>query len=462
MPGSFPIPATQPSQGAQFPTSTSCLDDISIPSPLLYHKRSRELLARSWEDDIPGELTRLFVLKCGQDLPEPDFESYKLFDETTATPSAVPEQQAFVAARLPVIDSKLRGLRNIPHPPWIQQSSRLPSGSTSPLLRATTGSSTPKASSHMTSSSNATVIGPKMKRSTTYDYEQPLQNLTSSDLIFPTLTMSGQCVDSPIEARSFGLWDSPSKKPQFIDDDPDIIFKRWSAFEQIINQPKDDFQPCEPADQSRKASKGKWSAGATSEIDSPTSPEAKANVRPPVGCMDLVPARLYTSQFIGWPSRVSYQPDYHMASYPTLRAPVSGDSDANQILKMARWLEDFGYGKMRVPKLLVAADLRSSFDEDFKTTPDPEPIDAELIHHSDVTVSPSEATDSPPVDVRDEGYFTCQESGSEIGVEESTLSDDDWPEWDWEPEDQDQEKDNLASKEDTDFDSDPFGIGWGF
>ena len=182
------------------------LDGIKIPSPLLYHKRSRELLERSSDDDINAELTRTFLLTCGRDLPEPDFESYKPVDYDAANPTPVLEQRDFVAARLPLMMPSLSesaGSRNIPHPPWIEQPVFLSSSSTTSHVLSTTDTSTPTLSNRSRSDSDATVIGPQ--RLAPHDLARSPQSFTCTDLVFPKLNMPARCVDDTSNARSSGL-----------------------------------------------------------------------------------------------------------------------------------------------------------------------------------------------------------------------------------------------------------------
>ena len=70
------------------------LDVIGIPSPLLYHKMSRETIGDSTPTSCreSTDAPTCFVNACGQDPPSPDFFSYK---------TVSPIEEPFVTAALP-------------------------------------------------------------------------------------------------------------------------------------------------------------------------------------------------------------------------------------------------------------------------------------------------------------------------------------------------------------------------
>jgi hypothetical protein len=73
LPGSYPADC----EDTDVLPQTSSLQDLSIPSPLLYHEKSREDLLGLHEDD--GNLSNIDApLICARDTPDPDFKSLKL------------------------------------------------------------------------------------------------------------------------------------------------------------------------------------------------------------------------------------------------------------------------------------------------------------------------------------------------------------------------------------------------
>ncbi len=73
LPGSYPSESDDTNGRSHILT----LRDFTIPSPLLYHKKSREDLLGLCEDSHDAKDER-FALLCGQDPPDPDFESFRL------------------------------------------------------------------------------------------------------------------------------------------------------------------------------------------------------------------------------------------------------------------------------------------------------------------------------------------------------------------------------------------------
>ena len=168
-------------------------------------------------------------------------------------------------------------------------------------------------------------------------------------------------------------------------------------------------------------------------------------------CTALVPARLYEHQYVGWPGRSVHQSAYHLNGYPILCSPVDTRPSSDTVLRLAEWAEQLGFEKHHVPKCPVATDVASSFDEDFRNSLEARPSDIRTLPEPGDVTAATQSAEGSPVEVGDEDYFTCQESASEIGMEEATLSDDEWADWDWDTEVQDTvQKEDPASNEDTD------------
>lgn len=466
MPGSFPdlLPSSQPI--AHTLVGTGYLDGIKIPSPLLYHKRSRELLERSSDDDINAELAKTFSLTCGRDIPEPEFESYKPFDEIAEGGTPPIDQPGFIASRLPVIElsmTNFRPSRNIPHPPWVEQSRQMSSSSTWPSILTNTTTTTPVGASRLKSESGTTVTRPSCSVMPAKSQQQ--KSLALTDLVFPRLNLPNHCLDSLNKVTSPDLWEPPAKKPEFIEDDPVTVFQRWTAFENAILHPKRVESPSSTLDRGCRAfysNRVDDIAPHSLHVASPAPSTAEVAVCPTSTCMALVLARLYEHQYIWWPRRAAHEPEYSLGSYPILGTPLFPGLGLDNMLEMTKWVEVLGFERQHRPRCPLATDTTTSFDEDFKVASETEPGDVPSRACSHGFRCTSESSETPSVEIEDdEGYFTCQESGSETGVDEAALSDDEWADWDWEPEMLEQMQ-NAGASNDEDADVDVFGIGWEF
>ena len=433
---------------------TGYLDDIKIPSPLLYHQRSRELLQSSSDDDINAELAKSFSLTCGRNMPEPGFESYRPLDDTAVTGKPSTNQHTFGAARLPILKPDMAdsaASRNIPHPPWVEQPMHVSTSPMCPQILTTTNTLT-------LVGSDATIIGPS--RSAMHSNSHNQKSLPSTDLVYPRPGMPDRCVESLNKAISSGLWEPSATKPEFIDDDPVIIFRRWTAFENAVRPPKKANVASPTADRSIHVANsnlgegfGLNGEGVASSITCTT----KMAACPTSTCLAVVPAHLYEHQYIGWPGRLDCQPGYTLGNYSILGSALKPTPDSDDVMKLANWVEELGFEGQHMRECPLATDITSSFDEDFKVAAEVESCEVGMVIASDISVLASEPIEGPAVEVDDEGYFTCEDSGSEIGVEEATLSDDEWADWDWEPElHGHNNNEDAANNEDLDM----FGIGW--
>ena len=442
IPGTFPEHASSPPQLPILLSTSGYLDGIKIPSPLLYHKRSRELLERSSDYDINAELTKTFLLTCGRDVPEPDFESYKLFDDEAVSPLV---SEKFVAAALPKMGSDLTDScwsRNIPHAPWIEHTSftvpepymTIPSKSHFGL----------GATTRRRSDSGATVI--RHERLASCDDLLSCNGPSSTtNFVFPTLPMNNDLLQEPQPACTPQSAKATTTTTGFIDDDAETVCKRWAAFEDAIKR----FTPSAtvpiaagtPRQVATYKSDILHQTAASDFVDQPMIDVAAC---PTSTCTALVPARLYEHQFLGWPKRISTQPEYEVTNYPILRASLTGVSDEDKALKMVRWIQELGFDNQHKPRCSVPDDVKASFDEDFKVS-----LDDEASPLNTAATSPSELVDASPSDAHDEGYFTCAESDVEVLVDEAPESDADWTDWSWPTEDEEQDGGGV----------DIFGIG---
>lgn len=430
------IPAVTSPSSPTVPTTSGSgyLDGIKIPSPLLYHKRSQELLSRSSNEDITAELAKTFLLTCGRDIPEPDFESYKPVDETLLDVSTrSPEQESFLPAALPLMGSGLRqslSFRNIPRAPWIEESAQHTNDkATASDLSSALATKKNHSPSRSRSDSDTTVIG---RQRSSYSNGFPADSTSSTALIFPKLPIPAKLTADAHQARRLGLWEQSAIRHEFVEDDPVTVFKWWTAFEQMLQNGRTSFQGFNSSQPTLGGINGY--AVPRRSISTVVKPTAPLQAR----CTALVPARLYRQDYLGWPKRPCDKPDYQIDNYPILGTFESSGMDTDNVLRVPKWVTELEIKKEDVPKFSNPSDAMGSFDEDFKVSfeDDLQDILGDVI--AGEADPPMEASASPLVDVEDEGYFTAQESGSEIGAEEAVQSEDEWAEWDWKQEEQEQ------------------------
>ncbi|KIW81249.1 hypothetical protein Z517_04274 [Fonsecaea pedrosoi CBS 271.37] len=155
--------------------------------------------------------------------------------------------------------------------------------------------------------------------------------------------------------------------------------------------------------------------------DGPYPGAAIKVVIPP--CMDLVPARLYRHQLIAWP-----------LSTAAVEARNRRDSDVSAVLRMAEWLAGLntlrpyvgGQLGLPLPKPpgndagLNSRRNMSTFNDTLSSV-----LSARVECHGEP--AEDEADSGSP----DEGYFTCSERYSEADLLEDTPTDEEWVDWEW-------------------------------
>jgi hypothetical protein len=408
---SLPVPAKTESSGY--------LDGIKIPSPLLYHRRSRELLTRSSDSDIAAELAKTFLLNCGQDLPEPDFESYKAFDDTAHEPSSITTPEPTTTTDLRPSNIGL-GERfpffNIPWAPWI-----VPYGQqqTDGSLVSPSTVNTVQGTSARTSLSDSTAAAIAQRRSSSSVHEG------SPGVGTPVETST--CTKLVLSAEN----DQSNSASEFVDDDPFTLFKRWTAFEEAIRR------PCQPETTVAQKSSLRLLSGAVAPMvreDAATFPRSTV---PATTCLALVPARLYRHQYMSWPRQLLYEPEYKKNSCAEFQSPVL------QSLDMTGWRQ----ARKDTRPMPVCSSRRrggqsaseesvSSFDEGFKI-PVEEDIPPKVIgdlFFDDGPTEPLKEHETP--EEEDEGYVTARETEAEVTYEEVLGSDNEsWEDWTWSDDD---------------------------
>ncbi|KIW91658.1 uncharacterized protein Z519_07626 [Cladophialophora bantiana CBS 173.52] len=169
--------------------------------------------------------------------------------------------------------------------------------------------------------------------------------------------------------------------------------------------------------------------------DAPLGATAKVAFLP---CTDLVPARLYQHQFVAWPPSIS-------------AANITEEPDnISAVLKAIDWLEEldmlkpYAGGRLGLSALSLRPDERESDSRTDISTPEatsrpvsPVPIES----HGALWV---EEADSGR---HDEGFSTDNERYSEVGLLDETLSEEDWANWDWDFEEDVDERIGLFATE---------------
>ena len=443
-------------------------DGIKIPSPLLYHRRSREqLLTRSSDADIGTELTKHFLLTCGRDAPEPDFESYKVFDDTSKRIEPPQPSKPLGHSILPSVDDVLQkrqdfAIRNIPHPPWIVQLCQpdlhrlLTTPSVSlPEPHPATPPKLPPRPPILTTSNPFSIsrLGiPCIESSTPYrDINSNIKASSSRfhcDLVYPKLPTPPPCVIADAQQQS----SNRKASAEFIEDDLDEVSRRWQAFEDAISNPKCQISSSEDTVIARpaKSQPFPWTLQNAEHqpwFDFTACPTAK--------CMALVPARLYQPQYLEYLQSGSNNCNLKESSLPILESRVMEDTDADKVAKMADWINDLGLDTDHTEGCPVAAESGESsglgLEQMFEVKsqmPLPQfpelnadTVEPSLLSSTESEVLMSEVSGQPSTDSEsiDEGYFTG-ESTVNLRQEDAAVSEDGWPEWDWDDAAEDQGK----------------------
>ncbi|KAH0837074.1 hypothetical protein FOPE_04609 [Fonsecaea pedrosoi] len=163
------------------------------------------------------------------------------------------------------------------------------------------------------------------------------------------------------------------------------------------------------------------SRDGTITSDGPYPGAAIKVVIPP--CMDLVPARLYQHQLIAWP-----------LSTAAVEARNRRDSDVSAVLRMADWLAGLNTlgpyvgGQLGLPLPKPPGnDAGLNSRRNMSTSNDTlsSVLSARAQCHGGF--AEDEADSGSP----DEGYFTCSERYSETDLLEDTPTDEEWVDWEW-------------------------------
>lgn len=357
------------------------LNDVNIPSPLLYHKKSRDLFTLS-EDNSEGGSLNGCPLNLSQRV---DLSLSPAEGDCTIQPC--PSTMACDQGAMQIQN----GFRNIPQPPWI-----LPSKEASPT-------STP------------TEVNPC--KTVDAKSDKALVDDGDLNLVFSTLSEANAA-----PTCKFSLIDETS----FIEDHPQTIERMWVASEAGIGNPQEHNQHS-----SWQHSSWSFSPRANFSASTPQSSESTDLTTPKTvdiavcstpTCTALVPARLYHHQYLGWPQWQIR--GYQDAVYSLVGARVPPGIPVNSFLP--NWCVETGLESKHGETCTSAADWASareaagSAGDNFAVEEvGPESDNQEAAEHSlqtDDSVSDLDWT---------------SESASEILWKEAMWSDDEWAGFDW-------------------------------
>lgn len=232
------LPEDSTSQGRG---RTPQLNDVEIPSPLLYHKDGHSLFALQ-DDRIGGDLLNTF------DLTRPSSADTKM-QESMQTDAA---------------------FRNVPQPPWV-----LPSRQTSPAVTPPdTGIPEPPHLESKTFSSS--LVDPEVN----YSHLGTPMDLT---------TMPSERRET--SAKSLRLFN-------FIEDDPKTVERMWVAFEAAVSHST-------ALDESSSWSFSPRDNQSERKTAFPTMSCENVDIAscPTSACTALVPARLFHQKYTNWPQQ---------------------------------------------------------------------------------------------------------------------------------------------------------------
>ncbi|KIY00737.1 uncharacterized protein Z520_03402 [Fonsecaea multimorphosa CBS 102226] len=424
------------------------LNDVRIPSPLLYHNSPFDYVRPSNE----RQLTWSFELACGQPKPEPDFSSYRPVENRATQDERTHVQRhgslgfAICTAASSRHKAEASHISDESHDSSTHGVAPLPEDcleSRECAWRNQDYSRTADVNSNQTVA--PIDLGPQW-----YDYSFMRTNshgqetgipgevgCTGDDLIFPTLptlvrlepTLAAYCSTNntvqPDGNQAANSWErAGGALPSFpaLTDNAQVP----SVSDTVEAAIRAVRRGCEM--HSRQLSPDRKDDEVISDEAQP-SPAVKA-IRQP--CMDLVPARLYKYQFITWP-----------ASTSAVDARQRCDGDMSGVLRMVNWLEGLNTPD---PDVSVQSGLPGLAPRPCETNSDYR----KAISTSEATLSPAPfvhpqhhgalSVDEPGSGRHDEGYFTCSELFSEVDLLEDPLSDEEWAHWDWdfEPDDVDE------------------------
>lgn len=434
---SLPSRPNSPPLLLQIPSSSSTslkpfdyadgIDEVQIPSPLLYHRDGDGLFSLP-NDSLEDERLEAFLLSYGHDSPTPSVRSYdylchhnankKLGDLQCINSSKLLARTESSSYHVPV------GFRNIPQPPWIISSGR------------------PTESQDSDEETNTSGVSSKRTELSTSP-----PSLEPCELLFPLLADAGDPnnADRSIEDRDC---DHPAEA-EFIDDDPETIERLWNAFEAVVSD----------AYGANRSSSWRFSPQSSLRLESSESSQGtfvqpqraffEIASCPTPACTALVPASLYRHQYFGWPRW--HMEDYRESAFPFLGASIPAKAKPDTSL-ITEWCEGLGIGQLHEEGCRNTTDVVSSEPEtaNFSNT---NVDDTTCSVESDDQDSTDQAVSASMDELLDEDGSLAYESACEVAHEEAALSDDDWAELDWEDEALWEEADGTKTEVHGDWDT---------
>ncbi|KPI43298.1 uncharacterized protein AB675_6950 [Cyphellophora attinorum] len=433
------------------------LNDIRIPSPLLYHKESRQAFNLP-DDSLEEERIQAFLRSCGQALPDPAIWSDQSATAKTggtgiqskSTPTVGHQDLSVLHSNDPPTEGAGELFRNVPEPPWTICSSIF----NTQLARR--GSSGQRPVPIETTSD----IYRSSKEMRVTVYQRRLEDLwtpftaNASDASNPTSPSLDECMEMIDTGRPVQRDGSPASTPMdLIDDDPETIERMWDAFESTICGSDTDTMAL-----ARTAPPRSTIDRPRERLDSDATiiPEIDIAVCSAPDCTALVPASLYRQsvelqldrpynavsfarKFAGadrctlWPSPSSvglstwlkdlgieqeHTPNCDMGKHESSAYRVV----MNELLQSANRSNDAN-GNDEIANSAASFGLTSLFEEFEDTTAYAAPVTTNV---KEMNVQ----TATSPSDADDDGYFSSHVSDDEIAHSEAAFSEVEW-DFDW-------------------------------
>ncbi|EXJ68879.1 uncharacterized protein A1O5_07811 [Cladophialophora psammophila CBS 110553] len=415
------------------------LNDVGIPSPLLYHNSQLQYVPPS-DDARPNWSNPCFEFAYGQQKLEPDFTSYRptAGGSIQAERAGLPRRESLGFALCTAASS-----RHKPEASHISDESH----------DSSTHGDLPSSPVDCPDSRGAT--GNIQYHSSTGDVDNA--QLFTSDGPEPFwyhdyLKRRNSRRKEANVPRDVGLYAADSALPNTVQSEANQASSNWEqtrecllSSPELIDKPPPRSIPdavvaaIRAVRRSREAQATRPSPSR--KEDRSTSGDAQSGATAKVAflpCTDLVPARLYQHQFVAWPPSIS-------AANITEKL-----DDISAVLKAIDWLDELDMLKPHAGGKpgLSAPSLRPDGHESDSSTD----LFTPEATSSPVSTVPIECHGALLVEQADSGrydggFFTDDERYSEVGFLDETLCEEDWANWEWDFEEDVDERIGLFATE---------------
>jgi hypothetical protein len=342
------MPQHHPLASAAMPLagdSPDYLNDVNIPSPLLYHDEHDFMPPVS--DILPGCDFPYFEYACGQAQPEIDFTSYRDGSDAFNRPEPVDRRDSLGFALCDPLSSKHRleesqvsdsspesPMQGCPLPASLTYSHKRP---TSEGFRCATS-----VVDHLLNDQFSVPLDPEWswakdivrhRRLQCDEEERPYEFPCGDDaLVYPTLPTPARIKHALTHNNIVQPWANQAAKHW--ERSVGYMQPLLSPTAQILNLRTPDFIPqvaASPGGDAQVTAQPGFADDPSSNLNNGSIAQASKPV-----CMDLVPARLYQHQFAPWPA---------VSQHETLVAPAAtsatsepGPGSPENALKLFDWL----------------------------------------------------------------------------------------------------------------------------